>query len=225
MTTLNLTEARIRDLPLGSGIYRDEIVKGLMVICHKTTKTYSVQGDVRKNGRHIRTVRIKVDRVDRMGLREARRQARQLMSTIQSGIDPTSKPEETGITLGMAYETHIAERELRPATEKSYRYHIDYYLKPLRNRAIANISRNDIRDLYKRLQTNNGQTTASGVMRTMRAVINTARRIDETLGSNPVDAVRFPAPKPRKTAPSPKLFRLFAITVWMCSNPKGKYQA
>ena len=28
-----------------------------MVISHKTTKTYAVQGDVRRNGRHVRTVR------------------------------------------------------------------------------------------------------------------------------------------------------------------------
>jgi transcriptional regulator with XRE-family HTH domain len=31
MAVINLTEARIRDLPAGSGIYRDEQVKGLMV--------------------------------------------------------------------------------------------------------------------------------------------------------------------------------------------------
>jgi hypothetical protein len=62
MAVLNLTEARIRDLQLGSGIHRDEQVKGLMVICHASTKTYAVQGDVRRNGRHIRTVRVKIDR-------------------------------------------------------------------------------------------------------------------------------------------------------------------
>ena len=88
-------------------INSDEMVRGLMVICRKTTKTYSVQGDVRRNGRHIRTVRVKVDQVDRIGLRDARRQARQLMSTIQSEVDPSSKPEETGITLANAYDTHI----------------------------------------------------------------------------------------------------------------------
>ncbi len=72
----NLTEKRIRDLALGSGIHRDEQVRGLMVICHKSTKTYAVQGDVRRNGRHVRTVRMKIDRVDRMGLNEARRRPR-----------------------------------------------------------------------------------------------------------------------------------------------------
>ncbi len=201
MAVINLTEARIRNLPLGSGIHRDHQVKGLMVICHQTTRTYAVQGDVRRNGRHIRTVRVKVERVDRIGLREARRRARQLMATIQSGVDPTSRPEESGITLTQAYEAHIGERELRPTTLKDYAYHIEHYLKPLRQRAIADISRNDVRDIYERVRTTNGQTVASSAMRTMRAVINTARRLDETLGSNPVEAVRFPAPKSRKVAP------------------------
>ena len=201
MAVTNLTEARIRGLPLGSGIHRDGQAKGLMVICHKTTKTYAVQGDVRRNGRHVRTVRVKIDRVDRIGLREARRRARELMSTIQSGVDPTARPEETGMTLAEAYDSHIGERELRPATIKDYRYHIDKYLRPLRRRAVADITRSDIRELYERLKTNSGQTTASSVMRSVRAVINTARRIDETLGPNPVEAVRFPAPRPRKVAP------------------------
>jgi hypothetical protein len=87
MPVMNLTETRIREIELGSGIWRDEQIRGLMVVSHKTTKTYAVQGDVRRNGRHIRTVRVKIDRVDRIGLREARRRARELMSQIQSGIE------------------------------------------------------------------------------------------------------------------------------------------
>jgi integrase len=123
------------------------------------------------------------------------------MSTIQSGVDPTARPKETGMTLAEAYDTHLGERELRPTTVRDYRYHIEKYLKPLRRRAVTDITRSDVRDTYERLRTRSGQTTASGVMRTLRAVINTARRIDETIGSNPVEAVRFPAPKPRKVAP------------------------
>lgn len=116
MAVMNMTEARINALALGSGIWRDEQAKGLMVICHASTKTYAVQGDVRRGGRHIRTVRIKIDRCDRIGLREARRRARELMSQIQSGVDPTSKPRETGMTVAQAFDAHVSERELRPST-------------------------------------------------------------------------------------------------------------
>lgn len=201
MAVAKLTEARIRDLPLGSGIHRDTEVKGLMVICHKTTRSYAVQGDVRRNGRHIRTVRVKIDRVDRIGLRDARNRARVLMSQIQSGVDPTDGPEETGITLAAALDAHLDEKQHRPRTEEGYRYHLDHYLKNWRNKAVADISRQMVRDLFADLKRKNGEPTAASVMRTLRAVINTAMRIDESLDGNPVAALRVPTTRRRKVAP------------------------
>jgi integrase len=201
MAVLNLTEARIRELPLGSGIHRDAQVKGLMVVCHKTTKTYAAQGDVRRNGRHVRTVRVKIDRVDRMGLRDARNKAKAIMSQIQSGIDPTDGPDETGITLERAMDAHIEEKPLRPRTEEGYRYHLDHYLKHWKKKAVADISRQMVRDLYSELKRKHGNTTAGSVMRTLRAVVNTAMRIDETLTGNPVAALYVPSNKRRKVAP------------------------
>ena len=53
---------------------------------------------------------------------------------------------------------------------------------------MADISRTEVRDLYDALRKQRGQTTASGVMRTLRAVINTAMRLDETIPGNPVAA-------------------------------------
>lgn len=201
MAVTKLTEARIRDLPLGSGIHRDTEVKGLMVICHKTTRSYAVQGDVRRNGRHVRTVRVKIDRVDRIGLRDARNRARVLMSQIQSGIDPTEGPEETGITLAAALDAHLDEKQHRPRTEEGYRYHLDHYLKNWRNKAVADISRQMVRDLFADLKRRHGEPTAASVMRTLRAVINTAMRIDESLDGNPVAALRVPTTRRRKVAP------------------------
>lgn len=198
MPVMNLTETRIRDIELGSGIWRDEQVRGLMVVSHKTTKTYAVQGDVRRNGRHVRTVRVKIDRVDRIGLREARRRAKELMSQIQSGVDPTSKPDETGITLRQALEVHLSERTFRPSTEKSYRYNVDHQLVRFRGRAVTDITRADVRELFEEMKIKRGKTTAGGAMRVLRALINTARRVDETIGSNPCSSLRIPAPPKRQ---------------------------
>lgn len=201
MAVTKLTEARIRDLPLGSGIHRDTEVKGLMVICHKTTRSYACQGDVRRNGRHVRTVRVKIDRVDRIGLREARNRARVLMSQIQSGIDPTDGPDETGITLARALGTHLEEKTHRPRTEEGYRYHLEHYLKNWKNKAVADISRQMVRDLFAELKRKHGEPTAASVMRTLRAIINTAMRVDETLQDNPVAALHVPTTKRRKVVP------------------------
>ena len=201
MAVTKLTEARIRDLELGSGIHRDTEVKGLMVICHKTTKSYAVQGDVRRNGRHVRTVRVKIDRVDRIGLRDARNRARVLMSQIQSGVDPTDGPDETGITLSAALDAHLEEKQRRPRTIEGYRYHLDHYLKNWRNKAVADISRQMVRDMFADLKRKHGEPTAASAMRTLRAVINTAMRIDESLEENPVAALRVPTTRRRKVAP------------------------
>jgi integrase len=198
MPVVNLTESRIRDLEPRSGIWRDEQVKGLMVIAHKSTKTYAVQGDVRRNGRHVRTVRIKIDRVDRIALREARRRAKELMSQIQSGVDPTATPHETGITLRQALEAHLRERPFRASTEASYRYNVDHGLLKFRGRAVADITRAEVRDLYEELKLKRGKTSAGGAMRVLRALINTAMRIDETISANPCSALRIVAPPTRQ---------------------------
>jgi integrase len=213
MPVVNLTESRIRDLEPGSGIWRDEQVKGLMVIAHKSTKTYAVQGDVRRNGRHVRTVRVKIDRVDRIALREARRRAKELMSLIQSGVDPTSKPHETGITLKQALEAHLRERPFRPSTEESYRYNVDHALLKFRGRAIADITRAEVRDLYEDLKLKRGKTSAGGAMRVLRALINTAMRIDETIRSNPCAAIRISAPPTRQV-------EMLDISAWWAETEK-----
>ncbi len=198
MAAIKLTEKRIRDLPYASGIHRDSEVRGLMVICHKKTKTYAAQGDVRRNGRHIRTVRAKIDRVDRISLNEARRKARVIMSTIQSGIDPTSAKEETGITVAGALEAHIGERKLRDRTVEDYHRHLNNGLKRFRSRAIADLTRADCRELYADLKRKHGEVTAAGAFRVLRTLINTAMRMDETIERNPVDAIRIPPTPKRK---------------------------
>lgn len=201
MPVMNFTEARIRDLPLGSGIWRDEQAKGLLVICHKSTRTYAVQGDVRRDGRHVRTVRKKIDRCDRVNLKEARRKARELMSQIQSGIDPTAGRKDKTLTLKEALEIHFSDKNLRQATIDGYNYHMDKYLAKFRNRAIVDLSRSEIRDLHDTLKTKSGSTTASSVMRTLRAIINTAMRVDERIESNPVKAIRIAPMNVREVAP------------------------
>lgn len=198
MTIFKFTEARIRELPLGSGIHRDTDVKGLLCICHKTTKTYCAQGDVRREKRLIRSVRAKIGRTDLVRLADARSEAKRLMATIQSGVDPTAGVASTGITLEKVLAEHLKERNLSAATVKGYTYHMDHYLKGLRKRAVADITRQDCRDLLETLTRKHGKTTGGSVMRTVRALVNTAKRHDETITANPVDAIRVPATPKRK---------------------------
>lgn len=120
------------------------------------------------------------------------------MATIQSGIDPTAGPASTGINLEQTLVEHLKERELSAATVRNYQYHMDNYLTRLRRRSVADITRQDCRDLMEQLNKRHGKTTGASVMRTVRALINTARRHDETIGANPVDALRVPATPKRE---------------------------
>jgi integrase len=146
-------------------------------------------------------VRITIGRCDRIGLAEARRRAKALMSEIQSGVDPTAGPEQTGITLSATLDAHLGERSLRPSTVGSYRNALDKHLKRFRSRAVGDITRQECRELFETLTDRHGRVVASGAMRVLRALTNTAMRIDETIRSNPVSAIRIPPPGKRRVAP------------------------
>src|SRR3546814_8393328 len=70
----------------------------------------------------------------------------------------------------------------------------------VRNRSVTDIARQEVRDVVGSVKRKHGETTAASVMRTLRASINTAMRIDETIGGNPVAALRVPSTKRREVA-------------------------
>lgn len=117
------------------------------------------------------------------------------------GVDPSAGPDETGITFEDALEAHINDKEVRERTAEGYRYHLKKHLAKFRKRSVADITRQDCRELLETLTRRSGRTTASSTLRTVRAVINTARRIDETIGENPTDALRIPVPPARQVDP------------------------
>jgi integrase len=63
---------------------------------------------------------------------------------------------------------------------------------------VADITRAEVRDLYEELKLKRGKTSAGGAMRVLRALINTAMRIDETISANPCSALRISAPPTRQ---------------------------
>jgi integrase len=81
---------------------------------------------------------------------------------------------------------------------EGYNYHLDNYLTKFRKRAVTDITRQEVRELFDTLKRKSGETTAGSVMRTLRAAINTAMRLDETIEGNPVAALRVPVPKRRE---------------------------
>ena len=58
--------------------------------------------------------------------------------------------------------------ELRPATVEGYRDHLDRYLVRLRRRAVADITRQDCRELLDAITRRHGRTAATSGLRTLR---------------------------------------------------------
>ncbi|RYG97298.1 MAG: hypothetical protein EON58_10085, partial [Alphaproteobacteria bacterium] len=107
---------------------------------------------------------------------------------------------DVGMTLEQALQFHLDEKPHRPRTIAGYKYHLDQYFSHLKAVPVSQISRQMVRHHFSYLKSNHGETTAASTMRTLKAVINTAMKIDESLTSNPVAALYIPTPRRRKVA-------------------------
>src|SRR3546814_19413270 len=104
------------------------------------------------------------------------------MSQIQSGVDPTAGPAESGITLKQALDAHLSEKAYSPRTVDGYRYHLDHYLMKFRHRAVTDISRQEVRDLFGSLKRKHGETTAASVIDRKRVVSGKSVSVRVDLG-------------------------------------------
>lgn len=197
---LNMTQKWVDSLepsPQGRIEHRDEKAIGLLVRVNKTGASYAVQGDLRQNGR-VRTRKVTLGPTNRISLAQARRRAAVIMSDIKAGIDPTAGPKSDGITLAEAFERHLAERSLAPATVENMTSVMDSYLAPLRKRAASSITRAECHALFDKIRKRSGLSSAKLAHSYMRAILNTARRHDETIKENVSEAVLLPSVPPRK---------------------------
>ena len=188
-----LSEEFVRGLPFKSAPVRDTEVKGLMVLCHKQTKTYAVQGDIWKHKRKIKSIRITLGRTDRVSLRVARAKAREVMATISKGQDPTAPSRSTSLTLDETWTLYREANVLSPKTQKEYAGHLSRYLKKWQRRPLAELGndRRMVRERHEQLTAKHGPYAANHAMRTFRALYNYALREDPNLPPNPAIAVTF----------------------------------
>ena len=188
-----LTEALVRDLPFDGRAVRDSEVKGLMVLCHRRSKSYAVQGDIWRNKRKVKCVRITLGRTDRLSLREARASARQLMAAISKGEDPTAPLRVSAFTLSDAWELYKKNGTLSPKTKQEYSGHLRRDFKSWLTIPLDELGhdRRMIREKHEALTSKNGPYAANAAFRTFRALYNRALKEDPTLPPNPAVAVSF----------------------------------
>lgn len=156
-----LNDRSVGDLkPPGSGQYRarDTQLKGFHVVVGTRTKVFAVQGDLRKDGKRVASVSVRIGDVTTMSTREARATAKTYLAQISNGEHPNPKAADTkgakgeiiqspgeaaqgpdqnrtfkGVTLRQAWEryrdAHLIRKGRSEGTIEGYRDHVERLFK------------------------------------------------------------------------------------------------
>ncbi len=210
-TRTRLTDALVDRLPpatTGQYLVRDIEQPGFFVVVGKRSKTYTVQGDLRR-GRSRKSLRISIGRHGDADLsaRLARAHARELLGRIARGEDP-AEPQRgaDGPTLREAWqryeEAHLRRKGRSAGTISGYHDHVHRVMKDWLDVPLAKLG-NDPRLVAERhdaLTRKHGPYCANGAMRTLRAIYNHARKTAPKLpATNPASLVDWNAEKRRDT--------------------------
>ncbi|MFG1287912.1 tyrosine-type recombinase/integrase [Xanthobacter versatilis] len=146
--------------PPGSGQYRarDTQLKGFHVVVGRRTKVFAVQGDLRKDGKRVASVSVRIGDATTVSTREARATAKTYLAQISNGEHPNPKAADTqaageeiiqspgeaaqgpdqnitpkGVTLRQAWEryrdAHLIRKGRSEGTIEGYRDHVERLFK------------------------------------------------------------------------------------------------
>lgn len=210
-----LTERVVAHLPTperGQYKVRDEQVKGFYLLVGKRRRTYMVQGDLRRNGKRVSSVKVAVGDASELGLREAKQLAKSYLVDISRGKHPKEEEKSgkaigSSVTLNQGWhryrELHMERKGRAERTIVSYRDHVERLMKDWLETPLATLADDPatVADMHNRISKENGPVVANQAMRTLRAIYNHARKRDRSLpGYNPTDAVDWNPERRRNTA-------------------------
>src|SRR3954470_15224710 len=92
-TRIALTDKAVAKLPLAMGgqyLARDTELAGFFVLIGKQKKTYTIQGDLRRDGLR-KSVRLAVGHAGEINAREARAKAKEWLGKIARGEHPSEE--------------------------------------------------------------------------------------------------------------------------------------
>ena len=198
-----LTDKAVAGLPLASAgqyLARDSELRGFFVLVGKSKKTYTIQGDLRRDGLR-KSIRLAVGHAGEINAREARARAKEWLGKIASGEHPTEERRRTsGATLGEAYqrylEVHMVRKGRSAGTIANLKDHMERLFKDWLDLPLATLGRNPamVAKRHDKITRENGPYIANGSMRSLRAVYNHARKTNRDLPpENPVYGIDWNA--------------------------------
>src|SRR3954468_17505183 len=195
MPRLKLTQRTIEKLPAPdpSGrqlLHWDTELRGFGVLCSGKTnaKTYVVQRDLPDG----RTRRVTLAAANVVALDEARRRAQVALAELYRGVDPKVAARGNA-TLRQVLNDYLASRPLREKTQEEYRRGVERYLRAWADRSLKEITPEMVEVRHRAIAEeveaagrHSGESTANGVMRSLRLLWNYAADRDPDLPANPV---------------------------------------
>ncbi|MCK1462979.1 integrase family protein [Bradyrhizobium sp. 2] len=220
-----LSDKAIAQLPTpkdGWYLARDTELKGFFVVVGKRKRTFTVQGDLRQNGKRASSVRVSIGDTSEMSTRTARATAKEYLAQISKGKHPRAAKEEVQpaaaseavpnsmpaveITLREAWqrylEAHLIRKGRSEKTISSYRDHVERVFMEWLDTPLRELGMDPARVAKKHDETTktSGPYMANGSMRTLRAIYNHARKTNRSLPpDNPADAVDWNQEERRDT--------------------------
>ena len=209
-----LTDKTITQLPTpkaGWYLARDTELKGFFVVVGKRKRTFTIQGDLRRDGKRASSIRVSIGDTSEMSTRTARATAKEYLAQISQGKHPKAvnehQPVETAgkvpndiaateVTLREAWkrylEAHLIRKGRSEKTISGYRDHVERIFMDWLDTPLRELGMHPARVAKKHDETTkaNGPYMANGSMRTLRAIYNHARKTNRSLPpDNPADAV------------------------------------
>lgn len=215
-----------------SGQYRarDTQLKGFHVIVGRRSKTFAVQGDLRKDGKRVASISVRIGDGETMSTREARATAKAYLAQISKGEHPNPKAADMprhgndtsqvngdgaaqpnnapkGVTLRQAWEryrdAHLIRKGRSEGTIEGYRDHVERLFRNWLDIPLQELGDDPGKVIAKHDEITNehGPYIANGSMRTLRAIYNHARKAHRYLpADNPASVVDWNSEERRNSA-------------------------
>lgn len=200
---------------------RDTELKGFFVVIGKRRRTFTVQGDLRQDGKRASSIRVSIGDAREMSTRAARATAKEYLAQISRGRHPKDEKQAertnpapavgnvgavASITLRQAWqrylEAHLIRKNRSEKTIEGYRDHVERVFAAWLDITLHELATDPARVAKKHdeVTSENGPYMANGSMRTLRAIYNHARKTNRSLPSdNPADAVDWNEEERRNT--------------------------
>ena len=226
LTTRTIEKLRAPDPSGQQQLYWDDTLRGFGVCVSGTTnsRNFIVQRDVNGHSR-----RVTVGACNVLSLEQARRQAESILADFYKGIDPKT-PTSSRLTLRAALANYLTtNRRLRPKSREDYQRNITLYLTAWLDKPLAAITPAMVVERHAKIAAAvaakgrySGESTANGVMRTLRSIWFHAAESDPSLPTNPVGrSMRrawYPVPRRERHVPASQ-FGAFLRAVRALPNP------